>query len=147
MRSLGRHIAGVALVALVIGATASAGAVTRFPVIGCDSPKYPYANHYGWMYRPAGFCRTRRGSGVEGIDHTRWHGWGAKQATGRGDLVVYDGAVEELPATITAYGFWSTHHFAGGDEYVSTYRYLRVHVVSPRWHGARTVTLDVQIQE
>ncbi len=138
-----------------MGSPASAARdATRFPVIGCDSPKYPYANHYGWMYKPTGFCRTRRRAGVEGIDHTRWHGWGAKQATGRGDLVVYQGAVEEFPATITTYGFWSTHHFLGGNEYASAYAYLRVHVLSHKatggagvWHGATDLTLDVHIQE
>jgi hypothetical protein len=132
---------------------AHAGAA-RFPVIGCDDPKYPYANHYGWAYAPTGFCRTSRGNGVEGIDHTHWRSWGKSHATGRGYLVVYNQAVEEYPAIITAYGFWSTDHFAGINEHLSAYSHLHVQVLSRlatggpiRWRGLLNVTLNVQIQE
>ncbi len=98
---------------------------------------------------------TRRGNGVEGIDHTRWQGWGGKQAIGRGYLVVYNQAVEEYPATITAQGLWSTNHFAGTNDYFSAYTTLHVHVLARRaptagvivWRGPLDLTLNVPIQE
>src|SRR5262245_46913667 len=102
----------------------------RFPVIGCDDPRYPYANHYEWSYAPSGYCGIKRRNGLEGIDHTRWQSWGRKRATGRGFIVVYDQAVLEFPATMTAYGFWSTKNFAGTNEYVSTYTKLHLHVLA-----------------
>ena len=127
-----------------------------FPVIACDDPRYPYANHYGRVFRPAEFCGTRRGNGVEGIDNTHWLGWGGKTATGHGYLVVYNQAVEEYPATITARALWSTSHFAGTNEYMSTYQTLRIHVLvrhAPAtagaidWRGPLDLTLNVPIQE
>ena len=136
------------LVAGSSGALAMQSSPRRFPVIGCDDPRYPYANHYGWSYAPTSYCGTKRGNGVEGIDHTRWRGWGQKQAKGKGYVVIYDQSVEEFSASITAFGFWSTRHFAGTNEYVSTYTKLRVHVLSRRgWRGPLDFTLDVQIQE
>lgn len=127
-----------------------------FPILACDDPRYPYANHYGRVFRPSGFCETRRGNGVEGIDHTVWRHWGGKTAAGRGFLVVYNQAVEEYPASITAEGLWTTNHFAGSNAFMSAYQVLRVHVLarhSPRTagaidcHGPLTLTLDVTIQE
>jgi hypothetical protein len=86
---------------------------------------------------------------VEGIDRTRWRGWGKKiGATGRGFIVVVAGQnVVEYSASITATGFWSTHHFLGADQYFSEYTKLRVHVSDPGWRGQRNLTLDVPIQE
>jgi hypothetical protein len=126
-----------------------------FPILACDDPRYPYANHYGRNFRPSGLCRTKRGNGAEGIDHTRWHGWGGRRSTGRGFLVVYNGGVEEYPATITAQGLWSTNHFIGTNNYFSAYTALRVHVLARRastagaiaWSGPLDLTLSVPVQE
>src|SRR6476660_6692854 len=79
-----KSIVLLALLVLFVGSGGVAAATksgrTRLPVIGCDDPRYPYANHYRWSYAPTGYCGTRRGKGVEGIDRTRWRGWGQKQA-------------------------------------------------------------------
>jgi len=150
-------VSSASVLAAVSGGHAAATPASHpgFPVLGCDDPRYPYANHYGRSFRPRGFCETRRGNGVDGIDHTRWQEWGQKRATGRGYLVVYDEDVEEYPASITAQGLWSTNHFAGSNDYMSAYTTLRVHVLARRaptagvvvWRGPLNLTLDVQIQE
>jgi hypothetical protein len=151
------------LLALVLGlgcsklaASASQPSHPGFPVIACDDPRYPYANHYGREFRPSGFCDARRGNGVEGIDKTRWQGWGGKTATGHGYLVVYNEAVEEYPARITATGLWATSHFAGTNEYFSAYQTVRVYVLARHapntagaidWHGPLNLVLNFQVQE
>jgi hypothetical protein len=154
-----RILLGLGALTLFLGAPATAAIHAGhpgFPVIGCDDARYPYANHYGRNYAPRGFCATRRGAGVRGIDHTRWQGWGRSRATGRGYLVVYTDAVAEYPAQITAYGFWATNHFAGSNEYLSAYTYLHVHVLARRapqtagvelWRGPLDLTLNVQIEQ
>ena len=149
-----KRIAMFALLVLLVGSFGATAATKpgRLPVIGCDDPRYPYPNHYGWSYAPGGYCGTRRGNGVEGIDRTKWRGWGTTRATGRGYVVVYDQSVQEFPATITALGLWATHHFLGGNEYFSAYTKLHVHVIArsvagATWRGPVDRTLDVQIQE
>ncbi len=149
----------LAACALAVGPASTAGSAARhpgFPILACDDPRYPYANHYGRVYRPTGFCQTRRGSGVEGIDHTRWTTWGGAQAKGRGYLVVYEQGLAEFPAEITAQKLWVTDRFAGGRGYLAAYLRLRVHVLARRspetagvmvWHGPLNLTLDVPIQE
>jgi len=143
----------IVLVCTVLAVAAAASGAARpvarhpgFPIIACDDSRYPYANHYGRVYRPAGVCRTSRGNGIEGIDHTRWATWGGAQARGRGYLVVYDGPVEEYPATITAGGLWTTSHFLGGNGYFAAYTHLKVHVLV-HWRGARELTLQFPVQE
>ena len=148
--------AAVLAVTLIAAASALGGnGRPGFPVIGCDDLSKPYANHYGWRYAPKNFCGFKRGKGVNGIDHTRWRGWGEAQATGRGYILVYDGSFAGFPASLTAYGFWSTNQFAGTNEYVSTYTKLRVHILARRapsaidtvYRGPLTFTVNVQIQE
>jgi hypothetical protein len=138
------------------GAIASTGSAHQgFPVVGCDDLSKPYANHYGWRYAPTNFCGFKRGPGVEGIDHTKWQGWGNAQATGRGYILVYDRSFALFPVSLTAYGFWSTNQFAGTNEFVSAYTKLRVHVLARRapsavdsvYRGPLTFTVNVQIQE
>ncbi len=151
-------VAAAATTALIPGAAARLESAHHpgFPVLACDDPRYPYANHYGRLFRPSGFCGTRRGNGAEGIDHTRWRNWGSRQATGRGSLVVYDGGLGEFPAEISAENLYTTANFTGGHDYMSAYLSLHVHVLARRspatagvmvWRGPLNLTLDVQIQE
>jgi hypothetical protein len=127
-----------------------------FPILACDDPRYPYANHYGRFFRPSGFCDVKRGNGAEGIDHTSWSGWGRARATGRGYLVVYQEALGEFPARIVADKLYVTNSFTGGNEYMAAYLRLRVHVLQRRapktagvmiWSGPLDLTLNVQIEE
>jgi hypothetical protein len=160
MNSPPKTVVVTALVAAVVcclgvGAAVGSSGPRRLPVIGCDDLSKPYANHYAWRYAPTNYCGFKRGLGVNGIDHTKWQGWGNAQATGRGYVLVYDGSFAEFPASLTAYGFWSTNQFLGTNEYMSTYTKLRVHVLARRapsavssvYRGPINFTVNVQIQE
>jgi len=153
-------LAGVAVIAsaaAVVSRAATHATHPGFPVLACDDPRYPYANHYGRLFRPSGFCGVRRGNGAEGIDHTSWAGWGHTQATGRGYLVVYQGGLAEFPARIVADKLWVTNSFTGAkNDYMAAYLRLRVHVLQRRaprsagamvWNGPLNLTLGVPIEE
>ena len=132
------------------GAIASTGSAHQgFPVVGCDDLSKPYANHYGWRYAPTNFCGFKRGPGVEGIDHTKWQGWGNAQATGRGYILVYDRSFALFPVSLTRVprtrsGLSSCGTSSPGpDTPGATTRPANAHGPSPCWLPERTHRLTL----